>query len=136
MSRSGSLLALAVVVLTTSGCSRVREIRACRAIVREVNGALAEVQQLSEAKPVDEPRIARRYGDLAKALVPYAQGESSLAIAMRDYIAVVQSTEVAVRAHANAVSTQGRVSEARRELDKLTKRERAAASRIENECAH
>jgi hypothetical protein len=134
MGRSAFVVALAMVSLSTSGCSRIHEISACRAIAREVNGALDEVQKLSQAEPVDEPRIARRYGDLAKALVPHAQGQSGLAIAMREYIAVVQTTQSAVQAHATAVSTQAHLAEARRELDKLTKRERAAASRIESEC--
>jgi hypothetical protein len=136
MRRPAFVLALALVTLSANGCSRVREISACKAIVREVNGALDEVEKLAAAKPIDEPRIARRYGELAKALVPYAQGESPLAVGVRDYVAVVQSTEAAVQAHAAAVSAQGRVSESRRELDKLTKRERAAANRIEIECQH
>lgn len=136
MLRPTLVLALALVTSSTIGCSRVREISACRAIVREVNGALDEVEKLAAAKPIDEPRIARRYGELAKALVPYAQGESTLAVGVREYVAVVQSTQAAVQAHAAAVSSQGRVAEARRELDKLTKRERAAAGRIENECQH
>lgn len=134
MPRQKTLLALALVALSTTGCSRVREISACRAIVREVNGALDDVEKLAALKPLDEAQIARRYGALAKALGPYTQGESGLAAALRDYVAVVQSTQAAVEAHAAAVATQGRVAEARRELERLTKRERAAASRLDIEC--
>lgn len=130
------LLALAFLTWSTSGCSRIREISACRAIVREVNGALDEVEKLAAQKPLDEPRIAKRYGDLAKALVPHARGESPLAVAVRDYVAVVQSTQAAVQAHATAVGSNGRVAETRRELEKVTKRERAAVSRVEAECLH
>ncbi|RYZ04110.1 MAG: hypothetical protein EOO73_24810 [Myxococcales bacterium] len=136
MLRPAFVLALAWAALGTAGCARFREISACRAVVREVNGAMDEVQKLAEASPVDEPRIARRYGDLAKALLPYSQGEAPLAVAVREYAAVVESTRAAVEAHAVAASTKGRTPEARRELDKVTKRERVAASRIENECLH
>lgn len=128
------MLALALCTLSAIGCSRVREIGKCRAIVREVNGALDEVEKLAAKTPADEVGIARRYGDLAKALVPYAQGETALATALRDYVAVVQSTQAAVQAHAEAANNHSRVVDSRRELDKLTKRERSAASRVDAEC--
>ncbi len=135
MPRSPLLLALLPFALSVTGCGKVREISACREIVREVNGALDEIEKVAAQKPVDEPRIARRYGELAKALVPRAQGESPLAVAVRDYVAVVNSTQAAVQAHATAAATpHGRVAEPKRELEKLGKRERAAASRIEVEC--
>lgn len=137
MPRPTLLLALLPLALSAGGCSKVREISACRAIVHEVNGALDEVEKLAAQKPVDEPRIARRYGELAKALAPRAQGESALAAAVRDYVAILQATQAAVQAHAAAAGTpSGRVAEPRRELDKLVKRERAAAARIESECRH
>lgn len=134
MSRPGVLLPAAVVALCLGGCSRVREISACRAVVREVNGALDEVEKLANTQPPDEPRIARRYGALAKALAPHAEGPSALAAAVREYVAVLQSTEATVAAHAAAVSGPGKASEPRRELERIAKRERAAASRIETEC--
>jgi hypothetical protein len=134
MTRPRVLLPVAIIALCLSGCARVREIRACRAIVREVNGALDEVEKLASAKPLDEPRIARRYGALAKSLAPHAEGPSPLAAAVRDYVAVLQSTEAAVVAHTAATGGQGKSGEPRRELERVAKRERAAASRIETEC--
>jgi hypothetical protein len=133
MSRVLLPLALGLLVLG-SGCSKVREISACRSIVREVNGALGEVEALSKQKPPNEARIAQRYGELAKALVPYAQGEAPLAVAVRDYVSVLQSVEASVKAHEAATKTSGRVAETRRDLERLVKRERGAASRIEAEC--
>lgn len=135
MARGSLLLFLALLTSATLGCGRVREISRCKEVVRQVNGALDEIEKLAAAKPVDEPRIAKRYGELAKALVPHAQGESPLAVAVRDYVAVLQSTEAAVSAHA-AASGKGRVADARRDLEKAAKRERAAASRLETECLH
>jgi hypothetical protein len=130
------VLALAIALATSSlGCGKLREISACRAIAREVNGAVTEVEGLSKAKPVDEPRIAKRYAALAKALEPRASGQAPLAVALREYVSVVQATDAAVRSHAQALQTQyGKVSEPRRELERLIKRERAAIARIQVEC--
>lgn len=126
-------LALAL-ALTATGCGKFREISACRGIAREVNAAMDEIEALSRAKPVDEPRIAQRYATLAKTLQPQALGETSLAQAVRDYIVVLQATDAALRNHAAALKAQGKVSDPRRELDRLVKREHAAAARIDVDC--
>lgn len=128
------LLALAL-GLSAVGCGKFREISACRSLAREVNGAMDEIETLSKAKPLDEPRLAQRYASLAKALQPRAQGETPLALAVRDYIVVLQATDSALRTHAAALKTQyGKVNEPRRELDRLVKREHAAIARIDVEC--
>jgi hypothetical protein len=128
------LIALA---LSATGCGKFREISACRSVARDVNGALDEIETLSHAKPIDEPRIAKRYATLAQTLQPRAQGETALAQAVRDYIAILQATDVTLRNHAQALKTQyGKVTEPRRELDRLIKREHAAVIRIDVECQH
>jgi hypothetical protein len=130
------LVALALAALAT-GCGKFREVSACRSIAREVNTAMDEIETLSKARPMDEPRIAKRYAALAKALEPRAQGESPLAVAVREYVAVLQGTDVALRNHAQALKAQyGKVNDPRRELERLVKREHAAAARIEVECGH
>jgi hypothetical protein len=133
-----SLLLLALTLALgwgSLGCGKVREISACRAIAREVNDAVTELEGLSKAKPLDEPRIAKRYATLAKTLEPRATGTTALAQAVREYVTIVQATDVAVRNHAQALQTQyGKVGEPRRELDRLVKREHAAIARIQVEC--
>lgn len=127
-------LALAL-VLALPGCGKFREISACRGVAREVNAALDEIEPLSKAKLVDELRIAERYTALAQALGPRATGATPLAEAVRDYIAIVQDTCAALRALGDASKApDGKTHEARRDLDRLVKRERIAASRIEGEC--
>ena len=117
------------------GCGKVREISACRAIAREIDGAVTEIEGLAKAKPLDEPRIAKRYAALAKALEPRAAGPAPLAVALREYVTVVQATDAAIRNHAQALQTQyGRVGEPRRELERLVKREHAAIARLQVEC--
>ena len=128
------LVALATLA---TGCGKFREVSACRSIAREVNAAMDEIEPLSKARPMDDERIAKRYAALAKALEPRTRGESPLAVALRDYVAVLQATDVALRSHAQALKTQyGKVNDPRRELDRLVKREHAAAARIDVECQH
>ena len=129
---SSLLIALA---LSATGCGKFREISACRSVARDVNGALDEIETLSHAKPPDEARIAKRYATLAQTLRPRAQGETPLAQAVRDYITILQATDVALRNYTQQTQS-GKVAEPRRELERLTKRERAAVVRIDVECQH
>lgn len=124
-------------VLAGTGCGKFREISACRGVEREVNTAVGELEMLGKAKPIDELRVAKRYAALAQALQPRSVGEAPLALAVRDYIVVLRATETALKNHAEAAKTQyGRPAEPRRELERLVKREHAAAARLEAECHH
>jgi hypothetical protein len=129
---SARLLTLAL-ALSTCGCGKLREVSACRSIAREVNGALDEIEALSKKTPLDEARIAKRYGALAQALGPRAVGEAPLAVAVREYVAVLRATELSLKNHADATK-DGRPHDPRRELEKLGKRERAAVVHIDTEC--
>lgn len=138
MSRAGSSLwlLLAPLCLGSAGCGKLRDIRACDGVVHEVNSALAEVELLSKQKPADAQRIASRYGALAKSLAPRAQVNTPFALALREYVAVLQATEAAVKAHdeASKAGAAARIIDARRELERLLKRERSAVTRIEAVC--
>jgi LmbE family N-acetylglucosaminyl deacetylase len=132
-----SLLVVLALGVSATGCGKFREVSACRSLARDVNRAVDEIEALSKAKPLDEPRIAKRYATLAQTLQPRSLGEKPLAQAVRDYVSVLQATDTTLRTHATALKTQyGRVSEPRRELERLVKREHAATARIEVECAH
>lgn len=137
MSGPKRLPLLFALALSATGCGKFREISACRSVARDVNGALDEIETLSHKTPIDEPLIAKRYATLAQTLQPRSLGESPLSQAVRDYIAILQATDVTLRNHAQAVKTQyGKVAEPRRELERLIKREHAAVVRIDVECQH
>jgi hypothetical protein len=137
MSGPKRLLVLLALASSATGCGKFREISACRSVARDVNGALDEIEKLSHQKPIDEPRIAKRYATLAQTLQPRSQGATPLAQAVRDYIAILQATDLTLRNHAQALKTQyGKVVEPRRELERLIKREHAAVVRIDVECQH
>lgn len=128
------LLFLAL-AFSASGCGKFREVSLCRGVVRDVNAAMDEIEALAKAKPVNELRIADRYAQLAKTLEPRSLGDKPLAVALRDHIAVLRATEAAVRGHDTLQKTQpARASESRRELERLVKRDRSTAARIEVAC--
>lgn len=130
-------LACSLLLLSTSGCGRIREISACRGLAREVNPLIDELTALSKAKGgPDELRIAARYGELAKRVKAHGTGKDALANAIRDYASTLEATDAAVRAHEEAKrwNRGPRISETKRELERLVKRERAAVTRVETEC--
>lgn len=135
MSRPRLAPCLLAALLGLTGCGKLRQISACRAVEREVNGAVSEIEVLARAKPIDEARIAKRYGELGRALEPRSVGVTPLAGAVRDYVAVVRATETTLKARVEAAKLPyAKVSESTRELERLVKREHAAASRIDVEC--
>ena len=134
--RAPVLLTLCLASATT-GCGKIREIRACRALSHEVNPALDQIEALSKSKSADrELLMAKQYSALAKRLQPRGVGDTPLAGAVREYASLLASTDGALRAHAEAVriSNASRIAETRRELERLVKRERAAVARIAAEC--
>jgi hypothetical protein len=137
LARGFRLLLVSMLALCLFGCGKLREVSLCRGVARDINSAMAEIESLSKAKPVNESRIADRYGQLAKALEPRAVGEQPLALALRDHIVILRATEAAVRLHDSLQKTQpARVGDARRDLDRLVKRDRTNAARIEVACHH
>lgn len=139
MSRVGLAPSLLVLLLSlpTTGCGKLREIKACRGLSQEVNPALDEIEALSKSTVPDrELRMAKQYSALSKRLAPRAVGTTALAGAVRDYAALLAATDGALRAHAEAAkaNNSSRMAETRRELDRLVKRERAAVARISVEC--
>jgi hypothetical protein len=132
-----ALLGLSVLLLASTGCSRFREIGACRALAREVNPLLEQIEALSK-KPGAEPQaqMAKHYAELGKRLKPRGAGKGALATAIREYATVFEATSTALRnlSETTRTGTSGRVNEPRRELERLVKRERAVVARIEAEC--
>ncbi len=128
---------LVAITVGATGCGKFREIRECRGLALEVNGALDEIEALSKTpSPEREARLAGRYAALAQRLEPRTHGATPLAVTLRDYVAVLRATETALKNHAEAskASHASRVNEIKRELDRLVKREKAAVTRIDVEC--
>lgn len=131
----GPTLALLGLALSATGCGKLREVSLCRGLSHDINTAMDQIEALSKAKPPNELKIADRYAELAKTLTPRSLGEQPLALALRDYIAVLRATETAVRSHEAFQRTQSsRIGEPRRELERLVKREHTTLARVEVAC--
>lgn len=120
--------------LASSGCGKVREIRACRGISQHVNPAMGEIEAMSKKSPPDTRAIAKRYADLAKAIEPLSVGPTTLAGALAEYVQVLKATDAALRSQSDPTRPTYAKANDHRELDRLIKRERAAVVRIEVEC--
>jgi len=133
-----AVLALAtLVLLASSGCGRVREISACRALAREVNPVLSEVEALSKLPGGGhQPTMANRYAELAARVKTRSQKGGTLATALAEYASILEATCLALRAHEEAtrLNQPARITEKRRELERLVKRERVSVTRIDAEC--
>jgi hypothetical protein len=130
-------LGLLLLCLSATGCGKIREIKACRALSQAINPALDAIAAQSKLPGTDsERRVARGYAQLVKQLKPQATGTSRIADAVREYSTVIEAAASAVRAHAEALDAgqTSKANEARRELDRLTKRERAVMARLDAEC--
>jgi hypothetical protein len=123
--------------LGASGCGKFREISACRGVARDVNVALDEIEALSKKpSPEQEARAAKRYAELAKQLEPRTLGTTRMAASLREYVTVLRATETALRSHSEASKNHdtSRLNEARRELERLVRREKMAVTRIDVDC--
>jgi hypothetical protein len=126
-----------------AGCGKLREIGTCRALVRETNPTLDQIEALSKKQSADQQaradqqaQMGKLYAELAHRLKPHTTGTSTLSAAIKDYAGVLEATGTALKNHSEATrsGTLGRSNDARRELDRLVKRERASLTRIEAEC--
>jgi hypothetical protein len=123
--------------LGATSCGKIAEIRACRGLSQDVNGVLDAIEALSKSKAPDrELRMAQHYSELSKRLASRATGGTALAGAVREYASLLAAVDGALRAHAEATraNNAARMTETRRELERLVKRERAAVARISVEC--
>ncbi|HKY40519.1 MAG TPA: hypothetical protein VJN18_31510 [Polyangiaceae bacterium] len=137
------LTLLLLLALALTGCGKFREISTCRALARETNPTLDQIDALNkkpaadqQARAEQQARMAKLYADLAKRLEPHTTGPGPLAAAIKDYAGLVEATGTTLKNHSEATrnGTTGRTHELRRELDRLVKRERATLTRLESEC--
>ncbi len=133
----GKLSWLLLSLIGLSGCIKLRDTKACRAAVHTINPALDEIEALSKAPGVEnQQRIARRYAELAARLKPLIPARGGVSAALGEYATILSATDTAIRAHASAIKEgkTGAATEARRELERLVRREKSAATRIDAEC--
>jgi len=133
----GQSTLLLFLAMSLMGCGKIRDTHACRAAAQAINPAFDEIEVMSKTPGIETHlRIAKRYEQLAARLGPLTPAEGSVSVALREYTTLIQATGASVRAHAEAAHAgqTSRVTEARRELDRIVRREKTAANRLAAEC--
>lgn len=130
--------AIVLLLLATTACGRVREVRACRALGKLVNPALDDI-----AKRTDKDRsvgayryAARRYAALARDVAEFDLGIPRAEQAIDDLGAALKEAGVQTGKLADALEKQDNTlaSNARRELGQLARLQNAIVARLEKDC--
>ena len=129
---------LAVLALSSAGCSRFTRTKQCRKLIAQVNPALDEVQTLTQGKSGSAQYVAAaaRYERLAKDLGPMEFSSEQMAKYVAEYAGVLSACAQNLRALAAALDSNNNAEaeRANRELERLNIRERSAISRIDAWC--
>jgi hypothetical protein len=132
-----SLLVLAFLAFGLGGCDRIARVRECRALVRRINVRVDEIQAASKkGTPTDYRAASAIYTLLAKE-VRAANYSTPTAQAQKDeYAATLDSIAPTVAVYATALESgdERRITETRRNLERLRRVEQSVAKRMENQC--
>jgi hypothetical protein len=129
------------VVLTASalfGCDRMRDVKRCRTLARDVNTALDAVEtelKLGKRASVYE-RISKHYGKLSRTLEFFEGGSPELEKHVAELTALARTSARQAAALGTALEAKNVASEtlATNELERLSKQHKALVARINDEC--
>jgi chromosome segregation ATPase len=130
-------VSMLLMAASVGGCGKLSEIEACRGVARTLNAAFDEIERLQRKPgPASQQQLAARYGKLAKELKAYRPAQQKLDAQLEELSQIMVATETALRTHAeaSAAGETPRATEARRELERLVRRQKTAASRFDSEC--
>jgi len=129
------LAALAVLLF---GCDRLRDVKRCRVLAREVNASFDTIEKEAARSPKDVSyaAIARQYETLGKNLEHFDGGTPELGRAVGELgtlsrNAARQATALHEARKANNQATAGVHTH---ELERLARHEKSIAARIDDEC--
>jgi hypothetical protein len=133
-----TLLGFAVSALVLVGCDRLRDVKRCRTLARQVNASFDVIEKESARGPKDASyaAIAKEYTALAKGLDGFDGGTPELGRAVTDLGLLArnasrQATELDGARKVDNKITAGIYS---RELERLARQEKGIAARIDDEC--
>ena len=130
---------LPLLLIALTGCGRVERARQCRALARDVNASLAEIQSVSQSSRWDAAAwgdFSRRYAALASRVATHRFGDGSVTRAVDDYRGHLEKSAKACRAMADALGGNSALAlaEARREVERVARGEKAGAGRLDGAC--
>jgi hypothetical protein len=129
------LAALAVLFL---GCDRLRDVKRCRVLAREVNTSFDAIEKEAarDPKAVSYDAIARQYETLGKNLAGFDGGTPELERAVGELGTLARNAaRQATALHdAKKADNQATASVHTHELERLARHEKSLAARIDDEC--
>jgi hypothetical protein len=129
------LLASAVIVV---GCDRMRDVKRCRTLARQVNASLDVIEKEWDRGPQDASyaSIAKEYTALAQGLDGFDGGTPELGRAVVDLGSLARnaSRQATGLDEARKADNKLTASVYSRELERLSRQEKGIAARIDDEC--
>jgi hypothetical protein len=130
------LAGLLLLGASSSGCRRMARVSECRELITAVNGHMDELEPLSKAKdsPEKYTKLGQSYQKLADdvAALPVAKGAASAPV--MEYVEQMRSAAKSSREAAEALKAGGRNDAQRKELDKLSRKDKVIAQRLDAYC--
>lgn len=126
------------VTLAAVGCGKLDRVGECRALAKAVNPALDAVESLAKKNSYQGYRDAsKEYTALVARLRTLRLTTAPAKDLAEEYTAALAEVPPRLSAYAEAVRAgdDSRRDESARELERITRRERAAATRIAAHCA-
>ena len=132
------VLACGLAFFACVGCDRLREVKRCRALAKEVNTSLDKIETQSKAGKTREGYgvIAFEYDSIAHGLDGFDAGLPDLDRAVAEYAALARTSARQSAALAEALGAHNAASAtlATHELERLARQEKIIVARIDEEC--
>jgi hypothetical protein len=129
-------LRVLLLALVAVGCGRLGRISECRELAQTVNERMAELETASKAKetPQKFAQLSKGYGKLADevAALPVARSAASAQVA--EYVTVLRSAANHSRETSEALKAGQRTEAPRRELDRVARKEKMSAQKLDTYC--
>jgi hypothetical protein len=129
---------LGLALLLGAGCDRMREVKRCRTLARQVNTSLDNIEAASKPGPTRAgyQAIASEYDAIAHGLDGFDAGAPELQRVVGEYAALARNSARQSTAFADALAAGNGASAmlASRELERLARHEKLLVTRIDEEC--
>lgn len=127
---------LFVLLTSALGCSRFERISQCRELAEAVNPRMAEIEALSKGKSTPEAyaKIAQSYAALADEVSALPVAQSAASAQVQEYVQNLRSAASSSREISTALGAGARTDAPRRDLDKLSRKDKMSAQRLDAYC--
>ncbi|HVJ14010.1 MAG TPA: hypothetical protein VM686_01155 [Polyangiaceae bacterium] len=131
-----SPLVACLLLACAASCARFERISECRGLAQTLNGHMDEIEATSKGKETPETfaKLAKSYTRLADEVsaLPAAKGAASAQVA--DHVEILRSAAKSSRDTSEALKAGARIDAPRKELDRLSRKDKMSAQKLEAYC--